>query len=310
MHYDKLTSDKQIVDLLLSTPQSSIFCTPKFLKSLNIKYEFPAVFEGNKVLAYAIVFVSKDGQVLMQSKNFCMYQGLLVPHYNGNFFIEPQFRAIEFLFNQMYAEYQNLYFENHYTINDVRPFSWFNYGKEKIFKLIPYYTGIVDVSESIFENYLSRVSASKRKEYRLASQSGLSFHLSDNIDQLVMLYELTFDRQGIALGERVLQTAVDIAKNALTGGYGEIYEIHNEFGEVISSQLTLYYKKCAYFVIGGNHPNYRELFSSNFVILEGIKHCMIRGINSVDLCGMNSPNRGQTKASYGVDLMVYFIAML
>ena len=302
-----LSSNFEEWDLFIgSSPVASIFCTSSFLRSFLIDFEISVLKINNIIEIGIIIFFDSDGNVI--EPPFSMYAGIIFREEKNkkSIFSEKYFEYFDYFFKQIASKHKHFSIDLHYNFFDVRPISWFNYGGNQTFKFIPYYTGIVEIGDLDFESYLQKISKSKYREYNKSTKLGLTIQLSNSIKDLQILYLNTHKRQGISVSETVLAHIESIAQSAISNNYGVIYVVKNSDGIIISSQLTLFYNDTAYFLIGGNMPEYRHLFSSNFIILEMIKLCIIKGIKHIDLCGMNSPNRALTKSYYNTLLTGYF----
>jgi hypothetical protein len=289
-----------------SSPVANIFCTSSFLRSLLIDFEISVLKINNVIEIGIVMFFDSDRNVI--EPPFSMYTGIIFREENKKkrIFSEKYFEYFDCFLKQITSRNKHLIFDLHYNFSDVRPISWFNYGESQTFKFIPYYTGIVEIGDLDFESYLRQISKSKYREYFKSKKLGLTIQLSTSIKDLQILYSNTHKRQGISISETILAQIESIARSAISNNYGVIYVVKNSDGIIISSQLTLFYNDTAYFLIGGNMPEYRNLYSSNFIILEMIKLCIDKGLKHVDLCGMNSPNRALTKSYYNTLLTEYF----
>ena len=122
---------------------------------------------------------------------------------------------------------------------------------------------------------------------------------SHDISILDMLHDKTFERQGLerSPGEKFMATT--LAQTAITEGFGRLLICRNKIGTPASASLFLFDKKTAYYMIGANDPDYRNFGTSSLVIFEQLRKCLDQGIEQVDFMGINSPNRGDFKTSFG-----------
>ena len=59
-------------------------------------------------------------------------------------------------------------------------------------------------------------------------------------------------------------------------------------------------------MIGANDPEYRKYGTGTFIMFEQIRKCLESGLSQVDFIGINSPNRGDYKTSFGGIPVQYF----
>jgi lipid II:glycine glycyltransferase (peptidoglycan interpeptide bridge formation enzyme) len=64
-------------------------------------------------------------------------------------------------------------------------------------------------------------------------------------------------------------------------------------------------ERCTYGLIGGNDPDARESGSGTMLLFECIRRGQHRGSEWIDLCGVNSPQRGDFKVSFNAEVQPY-----
>ena len=269
--------------------------------------------EGTEIQGAVFILFSKKGEPLIAPYGPAMYQGILL---NGNFKDQlshkkttHEFRVTEKLIAELSTHYRTISFSLHYTYVDIRPFQWFNYhSPEKgLFSISVNYTGILDVSRfASFEEYLSSIRSVRRYEYKRAIKSGLKIELSQDIQILDALHEITFKRQNIQRTTQQIEFLQFITKMALSEGFGELLICRTSEGVPIAATLFLFDSKSAYYLYGANNPEYRSCFGGTLLILENIRRCFDRGVKLVDFVGINSPNRGDFKISFNAVPVPYY----
>ena len=310
-----LNTDKTQWDRFVSTsPQGSIFCRSPFLDALGVEYDLWFVEENGQPQAGAVI-LRRNAEPILAPYLFTLYQGLLFaehsrtlpPHSHPKWTLE----VTETLLKDLSERYDRLSFCLHYATEDLRGLQWFHYHEPHLgqFKMDLYYTGLIDLTASPdFETYLTTIRTTRRYEYRKALREGLTFEVSQDIDTLDALYRLTFERQEIKLDTNVVQLVRAITTAAISQGFGELLLYRNATGEAASATLFLHDEHCGYYLIGANHPAYRNSWSGSFLVLENIRRCQTRGLKWVDVCGINSPNRGDFKTSLNAIPVPYFVA--
>jgi len=293
-----------------SSPQGNVFCYTPFLDGLGEDYELLLVKEGAVIQAGALV-LKHNGQPINPPRT---YHGILfsvsvssMPYHKRLKWI---LEVTDFLLAEMEQRYDNISFSIHYGVEDIRSFQWFHYHEPGLgqFKVDLRYTGLIDSKACEgFENYINSIRKTRRYEYRKALNDGLTVELSESINELDRLHCLTFERQGIEQNNKEAQALRNIAASALSKGFGELLLCKDIHGNVASATLYLYDKKCGYYLFGANDPDFRNTGSGTFLMLENIKKCYEKGIYRVDVCGINSPNRGDFKTSFNAAPIPYFI---
>ena len=123
---------------------------------------------------------------------------------------------------------------------------------------------------------------------------------------LDFLHEKTFERQGMKRSKSEVFLATELAKGSLAKGFGRLLICRNINGAPTSASLFLFDDKTGYYLIGANDPEYRKYGAGTFVIFEQIRKCLEDGLSQVDFIGINSPNRGDFKTSFGAIPVKYF----
>jgi lipid II:glycine glycyltransferase (peptidoglycan interpeptide bridge formation enzyme) len=301
-------------NFVASSPQNNVFCRTHFLQTLGIKSDLWVVKRKGDTLAGAIIFRSGP-EVLLAPRAFTIYQGVLLgheilgmaPHRKSAWSLE----VVGFLLQGLSSVYDRLSFCLHHSFDDLRSFQWFHYHEPELglFNIDLNYTGLLNLAEyRDFETYLSGIRPTRRYEYRRALKIGLSVEKSQDVDILCDLHDRTFERQGIGLQLKEKQLVRSITTAAITHGFGQMLLCRDKNGEYVSATLFIFDERCAYYLFGANSPEHRNLNGGTFLMLENIRRCMDRELKSVDMVGVNSPNRGDFKTSFNSEITPYFIA--
>lgn len=305
-----LCTDKQEWDsFLASSLQGNIFCYTPFLDALGEEYELLLVKKYGGIHVGALV-LKHDGHPVKQPHT---YHGILFSDLSGSMPYHKRLKwmleAIDFLLAEMERRYECISFSLHYSVEDIRSFQWFHYHEPNLgqFKVGLKYTGLIGLKAyEGFENYIKSIRKTRGYEYRKAINDGFIAESSNDIDKLADLHCLTFQRQGIKQSGMEIQVLRNIAAAALSKGFGELLLCKDSNGNVASATLYLYDKRCGYYFFGANDPDFRNTGSGTFLMLENIKRCYEKGIYLIDVCGINSPNRGDFKVSFNAAPMPYF----
>lgn len=282
--------------------QNNIFCKSWFLNCYNREYQ-----------SYLVKYKKKTYLGVVVAKKPFVYQGLL---YASNFNNLPlhkkanlEIELLNYLLNYLASKYKKISLSLHYSLKDIRVFQWFNYQKSKKhqFKIDLRYTGVIELENfKNFACYLRSIRKARRYEYKQALKNNLQVLESDDIEKLSYLHKLTFKRQGIKRTNALEKKLLTIASNALKEKCGNLYLCQDSKGRDISATLFLFDKKCGYYLFAANQPNLRQLFGGTFLFLKNIKHCFNKKLQFVDVCGINSPNRGDYKTSFNARVKPYY----
>ena len=302
--------DKRVWDRFVSSsPQRSIFVKSKFLDSLNANYDLVTCYENNKIVAGVVIIYAVSGEPINTIFPFTQYQGMLLSDYSSQAIhsqITHEFNVVEYFIDQLSDHYEKYCLCNSWRLRDMRPFQWFNYHEPEKgkFKLDLRYAAVLDLNEfSNIEDYLSSIRRSRRRELKSSSNT-FRLEYSENLSILENLYQKTLTRQQIDTSSQITELLHSIGKKAIEEGYGKL-SIAMLNDVPVSAQLSLYDDRTAFLLIGGNDPDYRDSGNSTFIIVNSIIDAFNNGVREIDLCGANSPNRGDFKISFNAELYPY-----
>ncbi len=307
-----ICEDKNVWDEFVeNSPQDNVFCRTAFLDALGKPYDLWLLTEKNRPIAGAILLKDRQGSVLKSPHPFSMYHGVLLDRHIADMPTHRRVGEAQEVFSRMLLRLEQSYdrwsFCLHPNLEDLRAFSWHHYHEPDLGKarIDLYYTGQIHVDN--FEKYLGAIRPCKRREYRLAQKKGMLAETSDDLVLLADLYRSTFQRQGLDKSDEDLHLMTSIARSAIEKGFGELLLARLPNGTVVSAALFLHDTHTGYYLIGANHPDYRNTYGGIFIVLESIRRCHERGLKIVDVCGINSPNRGDFKISLNAIPKPYFV---
>jgi hypothetical protein len=308
-----ICKDKEQWDnFIINSPQGNLFCDTKFVDAFQNNCEFIFVHSGKRVLLGAMIMLDLSNK---PSSTPFVYQGILLDQsilqLSNQKKVKKTLDLINFLLQEIEQKYQKISFSLHPSLTDLRSFQWHNYHhpEGKHFNLELNYTAIFDLKVNrSFDKMMMKARAVRRQEYRKCIKEGFTVEESYDVSILDMLHAKTFDRQGIgrSSGEKFMATT--LAQVAISKGFGRLLVCRDKAGMPASASLFLFDKKTAYYMIGANDPDYRNYGTSSFVIFEQLRKCLEQGLDQIDFMGINSPNRGDFKTSFGAIPTPYYHA--
>jgi hypothetical protein len=294
------------------SPQGSVFCRTGFLDALDRPYELWR-FGADAWQAAAILFREPDGRIATAPLPFTMYQGVLL---DGDITAMPTHRRVLETLGRVQGvldgleDLRSLSFCLHPELIDLRAFSWFHYDLPELgqFRLDLRYTGLIPLDpDRGRDGFLDRCTTLRRRDCRKAA-SRFTVEASGDVGLLDALHGATFARQGVARSERERSLLRSIAAAAIDGGFGELLVARAADGRAAGAVLFLFDDRAAYYLIGANDPDFRASGASTLLFVAGAERAMARGARMVDVVGMNSPRRGDFKASFGAVPAPYVVA--
>lgn len=304
---EKCVDDLKWDNFISMSPHSSIYLTSRILNQSFNQFDKLFFFDQNKMII-ASAIIKKDKKY----NDYTEYQGLALSKPNGSNTIQKivtdQFKKTETVLNLLEKKYKTFNLSLHPNITDLRPFQWLNYHNTK--KKISFslkYTAIIDLKDYIdFEHYLSSIRSVRRQEYKKAIRNKLRFIESNEIEDFLRLYILTFARQGLSVSQYDLNYICNVYKTLSEIGQAKLTYVINENNTIISGMIVYLYKDTMYYQFGATDPEYRNTGGFVFAMLNNIKYGIENGINKFDMVGINSPNRGDFKISFNAKPISYY----
>ena len=302
--------------LVAESPQGSAFGRSWYLRALDVEGDLVVdrwLLSGDRGAQAGAVVLRRGGQPVDAPYPFSPYQSLFLTaavatapaHRAGREIVEVTGRLAAALTDR----YPRLSFCLHPSLRDLRGLQWFHYGQPDAFRFDVRYTGLIDLGAyTDFEAYLATIRPTRRNEYRRALGRGLCAETSEDIELLDRLHAATFARQGLTrpAHEGALLRAITVA--ALADGSGELLVCRAPSGDVVSAVLFVDDGRTSIYLFGANAPEHRNLDGGAFLVLEAVRRAKGRGLLGVDLCGVNSPQRGDFKTSLAAVVTPYFLA--
>jgi len=293
-----------------ASPQGSIFCKSFFLNSLETDYVCYVVFLKEKKLAGVCVLLDENNLPRIAPYVFGVYEGFMFfdTEKDNHSRVKFEFEISEFLIKELLKKYNKLSICHSYNYKDLRAFQWYNYNEpeKSRFKIDLRYTGILNILNLNFDEYLKNIRKCRKQEYQYAlSRYKVTVRESDDVEALDNLHKLTLKRSG---GHRTALESNLLKKISLACLKNKKARLLIAFKgtKEISANLFIFDDKRGYYLFGANHPGYRDTGASTYLLLEQIKYCMSKGLKEVDFIGVNSPNRGDYKLSFNGRLEPYF----
>lgn len=286
--------------------QESAFTTSDFLESFGYKLTFFFVSKGQEKVAGLPALTAGETIIIPP---FSIDAGI---HYSRLIELKEHtkngimHKVNEILAEELFSKFKKVSFNNHFTVLDVRAFDWFNYPNHSSlggYSIRVLYTSHLNLKMGLDRNSYSQL---RRRDLKTAAVSGISVEASNNIEELNRLHNLTFLRQGIERSPHEEQILKNITSNTIKSGKGKLYICkRDKIG--VSAIFCLVHKEKAYYLFGANDPEFRETGAATFCMDFAIQDLIYNNkIQLFDFVGVNSPNRGAFKLSFGGSVVPYY----
>ena len=298
-------------NFISQSPQRNIFLYTNFIESLKVNYNLVTCYLNGKIVIGAPIVFSGKNSPISSPFPFTQFQGLALAdhsHMKLNSRITLEIEVTQYFISELIKRFKGIFLSNSWRFNDIRPFLWFGFDESESknnFTILPRYTGIIDLRKNDnIEKILRSIRTVRRQEYNKALKK-MQFIYSDEISILDDLHSKTFERQNIKRGNNASDLIKSIASSALNNDYGKLC-LAIQDNKPIAAILFLYDDRTAYYLISANHPDYRKFNANTFLVINMIKDAIDRKCHEIDLCGWNSPNRGDFKVSLNAEPKIYF----
>lgn len=242
---------------------------------------------------------------------YAPYQGLLYTQnddvysdYHNN--LEATEILLDYLFEN--GDYRKIGFSNSIFVKDLRAVQWHHYHNTELgkYELSVHYTAVKSINEE--SDVYTGLSKGRKLDYKYSKERyNIDIEMSNDIDIFMDLYYKTFSRQDIYLDENDISRVKRLLNYILSTKIGELwFAIDKNTGEAIDATVMLYDKNNAYYLFGANDPEHRKKGGGTLLLLEQMKEMTLKGVNSIDFIGVNSPFRGDFKLGFGARIMPYF----
>lgn len=290
-----------------ASPQGTVFNKSFFLKSYGQPVKFLICWKGEEPVA-GLGFVWHDEGIA--AIPYGVYNGIIfkdfsgLSHYRTN---ETRFEALEALALYLFESCKQVDFTNHWDIIDMRPFDWLNYNDRAkgYYQIFPRYTSLLDIADP--QN--TQGYARKRiRELCKGVDEGHQFLTRevDDVSLLARLHDMNFIRQGLERSSQETQVLERLCENLIAAKAGKLLATFVD-NKPAAVSFFIYDKYRAYHLFVGTDDEWRDWgvgtknFHDSCIFLNSRL-----GHKELDLVGVNSPQRGSYKISYGGRLVPYF----
>ena len=151
-----------------------------------------------------------------------------------------------------------------------------------------------------------QASTSRRQEIRYGIKTEVeTVHQFDG-EKFIDFYEKTMNRQQIHVPNSTLSEMKNLIFSLNENDLGMMFISSTKDQKVGSMAYYVLDDKRAYFLFGANDPEMRNCHTGTMVLWDSFKILNKYGFKEIDLEGINSPNRGWFKLSFGGNIIPYF----
>lgn len=303
--------------LLANSEDGTIFHTTEFLDAFKAHYRLFIIYKGSQEKAGILCQVDPNDRTVMKPYSGIIHDGFF---FKNNFVDSPsnakrysaKFEIIEFALEELLQKFKCIRFSLIPEMIDMRPFLWVNYhspNPSDKFTVGIRYTSIFDIKGIQLESDLTKnehfknLSNSRRQEIRYGIKAEAKVLRSEDFQPFYELYLLmakNYDPDAEKFIENVKRLEASSAKKL------RLYYVIDNTGVVVAASIFSVFNNKACYLYGVTSKENRDSFSGSFILWESFKNLATEGITIIDLEGVNSPQRGWFKLSFGGELKPYY----
>jgi hypothetical protein len=311
-------SEKDWSQLVKQSPQGNLFNESVYLKFASANCEKFLISQGSEIKA-GVCIVKGGGSRECKLDQLVIHNGILFspnPQKKRVKQCFEQFELTEYIIHQLSLRFDSIELALSPFFKDLRPFLWYRYHSGNLddrFDLDLRYTTFIDIS-----SLDSNIAAEKTKAFinlevlrqrhiRQAYKSGGIVNKTRSANRLIDFYRDLMSRQNQPPSEVQLSRIQSLIEGLVISEKGAIYEVKNSDGIVLYVIAYGWDSKRAYFLFGAGNSLVNEPWQGTLGHWEAFKDLAINiNIKEVDMEGVNSPQRGWFKMSFGGRLMPYY----
>ena len=311
--FANVTDTSQWSGFIDESPQGTVFNSSTFLGAVSSAAVNIGCFKGDELTGGISVLEVNDAGL---RSDMMIYSGPLLRPTNQSQSVGNQtaekFRTVSAIVKYLSERYQNIELQTHWSLDDVRPFLWHNFGQSgPKFEVIPKFTTVVNVAgaaePNLSKNFVyQRCSKSRRQEIRYAIKAGVNITEENDVNIVEGAIRQAYSRQNKPIDEGKLAIIKRVSKELLRAGNCKIYCARTKSGELGSLAVFAFDTKRSYYLYGANTSIARTHHTGSLVVWHGIVETARMQLSETDLEGVNSPSRGHFKLSFGGELRSYF----
>jgi len=305
-----VNDDREWDALVYGSPQCNPFMLSAFISSLCVESTRYVFASAGKPEA-SILILNPGAEGFRAPYKYSLYQGIAYTPSNktGSSLVSSRLRTTQELLRLLNGIHPRHSLCLHPTVEDLRAFQWFNYDclLDSRYLIDLMYTGIISIHAfSSYEDYFTSIRSSRRQDQKKSVSAGFQVVHSNDLEEFLRLYELTFARQRQILGEDEISFVRNMLTSLLDSEMVKILACINHLGDVVSSIVILSDPASDYYLFGATDPKYRSYGVNTLLLLDAIKASFLAGKKYFDMVGINSPNRGDFKTSFSAAPRQFF----
>ena len=302
------TKDSELWNKLFESGSSkSIYFHNDFISSTNCNYQYYLIHKNQELLAGFVGYTNSEDTRFIEN-SLAIYSGFYFSDRSNKKINKKRIErinVIQSLLEIIDKEYEEIVFSLSPDINDIRPFQWFNFDNKKdIYDFEIRYTSFLDLSKST-ESLLEDLSTIRKQNIKYAEKENIEIVRSKDFSSLIQNYKSNLLQQSELLNKDYFENLAFLLDKLLGKDLIKIYELKRDKKLVYSAVFSDVGSTTEY-MYGAGNKDLQQSYDGTYLIWSALKDLKSLGKTSVNFEGVNSPNRGNFKLSFGGNLKPYY----
>lgn len=300
-------------NLIKKSPQNNIFVTHNYLNTLKKAPTYLVCKKSNEIVAGMMYCVSDDGKKIF-SPDFIIYSGIFI-HENFSKKLNTVFEITDALCDYISNKYKKISITMHPSIEDIRPFLWFNYHNNdgEKYHIHTRYTLYIPLDNDIdFVNgnyYYDNLNSLRRRNIKQSIKNNYMVKEIHNYNYFINnfrnFYKNTFLRQNINIDEQEINFLEKFIQYNFNDEKFSFYGLFDG-EEILNIAIISHYNNVSKYLYSCSSNTGYKKNSISLLIWEILKDSKLKGSKVFDFEGINSPNRSYFKMSFGGYIKNYY----
>lgn len=304
----KLTNLKNWEKFETNSPQSNIFSSKETLENFKDDVDLYEIRKGDEIKSLIYLYSEDKKKILSEP---LIYSGILFgPKKNQKNcrYISEKFNLIEIIIEKILLKYSFLEFNLHYNIDDIRPFQWLNYhnSEKPKFQINNRFTSVINTKHKTIDEIFEKFDDVKQRDIKKSEKNeNISFNYERNLKILKELYLQTIEKSNSTISKKFLDQQINFLDTIYDQKKGfQTNILLND--KIVYCNFFSIHNNVACYLYGAGDYKIKDRLVGTYCVWKSIEKCLEKNVYSIDLEGVNSPNRGSFKITFGGDLKNYY----
>ncbi len=312
---EECNSDKDWDNFIEKSENKNFFSLSEFLRSKN--YNINKIFiKKNKETVASFCLFSLENKIVPGERIYTPINFKKYSKNNISSLVYKKHDVITIFLEYVLDNYQGGSFILDYYTDDLRPFYWHNFQKnKKIFSIEEVkYTSLLKINEQKTVNNLDELidssmfqkfSRSIKQQIKITEKEKFIFNKNFNLNVAFKIIKKTFTKQSKTIDIDINETR-EIYNSLNKKNNLIMFTTSNNKKEELAFCIFGVMENVAYYLNGGRAGTANNDYSLTHCFTNSIIYLQKNKINLIDLEGMNSPKRSFWKQGYGGKLTPYY----